>query len=53
MEDLILDLSIGEECYKPMRTNRAINGNYIEHKSKGVKGKTLSAKTNFIILINL
>ena len=41
----LFDLSIDEDCYKPIKTNDAFNGYHIECKrSKGDRGKTLSMK---------
>ena len=40
----LFDLSIDEDYYKPIKTNDAFNGNYIEYESKGDKDKTLSIK---------
>ena len=38
----LFNLSIDKDYYKPIRTNSAFNGNYIEYESKGDKNKTLS-----------
>ena len=35
---------IDENYYRPIRTKRAFNGNYIEYESKGTKDKNLSPK---------
>ena len=43
----LFGLSIDEDYYKPIKTNDAFNGNYIEYKSKGGKDKTLSMKEYF------
>ena len=40
----LFNLSIDEDYYKPIRTNSAFNGNYIEYEMKGDKNKTLSVK---------
>ena len=38
----LINLSIDEDYYKPIRTNSAFNSNYIEYESKGDKDKILS-----------
>ena len=38
-------MSIDVDYYKPIITKGAFNGNYIQYKSKGDKGKNLSIKT--------
>ena len=38
------DLSIDEDYYKPIVTKGAFNGNCIQYKSRGDKGKNLSIK---------
>ena len=40
----LFDLSIDEYYYKPIKTNGALNSNYIEYESKGDKNNTLSIK---------
>ena len=40
----LLNLSIDEDYYKPIKSNDAFNSNYIEYESKGNKDKTLSIK---------
>ena len=40
----LFDLSINEDHYRPIKTNDALNGNYVWYKSKGDKDKTLSIK---------
>ena len=40
----LFDWSIDEDYYKPIKSNDAINSNYIEYESKGDKNKTLSIK---------
>ena len=40
----LFDLPIDENYHKPIRTNCAINGNYIEYESKEDKDKTLTIK---------
>ena len=40
----LLNLSIDEDYYKPIKSNGAFNSNYIEYESKGNKDKTLSIK---------
>ena len=35
-------MSIDEDCYKPIITNRAFEGNYIQYESKGNKEKILT-----------
>ena len=47
----LFNLSIDEDCNKPIRTNSGINNNYIEYESKGEKGKTLSIKKYLNIII--
>ena len=37
-------MSINDDYYKPVRTNNAISGNYIEYESVGVKDKKLTIK---------
>ena len=37
-------MSIDEDYYKPIITKGAFNNNYIQHESKGDKGKNLSMK---------
>ena len=44
----LFNLSIDEDYYKPIRTNSAFNGNYIEYESKGDKSKALSNKEYMI-----
>ena len=39
--------STDEDYYKPIKTNNAFNGNYIEYQSKGDKDKNLSPKEYF------
>ena len=41
---VVFNQSTDEEYYKPMKTNRAFNGNYIEYQSKGGKNQNLSPK---------
>ena len=36
--------STNEDYYKPIKTNSAFNGNYIEYQSKGDRDKNLSIK---------
>ena len=36
--------STDEDYCKPVKTNSAFNGNYIEHQSKGDRDKNLSIK---------
>ena len=31
----LFDLSVDEDCYKPITTNTAFNYNYIQYESKG------------------
>ena len=38
----LFDLSINEDCYKPITTNGAFNNNYIQYESKGNKDKILT-----------
>ena len=38
----LFDLSIGEDCYKPIIVNTAFNNNYIQYESKGDKYKILT-----------
>ena len=38
----LFDLSIGEDCYKPIIVNTAFNNNYIQDESKGDKYKILT-----------
>ena len=40
----IFDLSFDEDYYKPIKTNYAFDGNYIEYESKGDKDKILPIK---------
>ena len=40
----LFDLSIDENYSKPIRTNSAFNGNYIEYESIGDKNETLTMK---------
>ena len=42
--------STDEDYYKPIQTNRAFNGNYIEYESKGDKDKNLLPKEYFDII---
>ena len=37
-------MSVDEDYYKPIITKGAFNNNYIQHESKGDKGKNLSTK---------
>ena len=41
---VVFNRSTDEDYYKPIKTNRAFNGNYIEYQSKGDKNKNLSPK---------
>ena len=38
----LFDLSIDEDCYKPVITDGAFNNNYIQYESKGNKSKILT-----------
>ena len=38
----LLDLSVGEDYYKPIIVNTAFNNNYIQYESKGDKDKILA-----------
>ena len=38
----MFDLSISEDCYKPIIVNSTFNNNYIQYESKGDKGKILT-----------
>ena len=38
----LFDLSVDEDCYKPIITNSAFEGNYIQYESKGNKEKILT-----------
>ena len=40
----LFDLSIDEDYYKPIIARGAFNSSYIQHESKGDKGKNLSIK---------
>ena len=40
----LFDLSIDEDCYKPIIAKGAFNSIYIQYESKGDKGKNLSIK---------
>ena len=40
----LFNLSIDEDYYKRIKTNDALNSNYIQYESKGDKDKTLSIK---------
>ena len=40
----LFDLSIDEDHYKPIIVKSSFDGNYIQHESKGDKGKNLSIK---------
>ena len=45
---------IDEDYYKPIKSNSAFNGNYIEYQSKGDKDKNLSIKEYlYMIIIHL
>ena len=41
---VVFNRSTDEDYYKPVKTNRDFNGNYIEYQSKGDKNKNLSPK---------
>ena len=41
---VVFNRSTDEDYYKPIKTNRDFNGNYIEYQSKGDKNKNLSPK---------
>ena len=43
--------STDEDYYKPVKTNSAFNGNYIEYQSKGDKDKNLSVKEYLYMII--
>ena len=43
----LLNQSIDEDYYKPIKTKSALNGNYVEYESKGDKDKNLSIKKYF------
>ena len=40
----LFDLSIDEDYYKPIKTKVDFYNNYIQHESKGNKGKNVSIK---------
>ena len=40
----LINLSIDEDYYKPIKTNDVFNSNYIEYESKADKDKILSVK---------
>ena len=40
----MFDLSIDEDCYKPIIVRGAFNGSYIQYESTGDRGKNLSIK---------
>ena len=42
--------STDEDYYKPIKTNSAFNGNYIEYESKGDKDKNLLPRESFDII---
>ena len=42
---------IDEDYYKPIKSNSAFNGNYIEYQSKGDKDKNLSIKEYLYMII--
>ena len=44
----LIDLSIDEDYYKPVRTNDAFNSNHVEYKSKGHENKTFQLKNILI-----
>ena len=46
----LFDLSIDEDYYKPVIVKSAFDGNYIQHESKGDKGKNLSIKKYLSII---
>ena len=46
----LFDLSIDEDCYKPIITNIAFNNNYIQYESKGNKNKILTVNEYFDII---
>ena len=41
---VVFNQSTKEDYYKPIKTNSAFNGNYIEYQSKGDRDKNLSIK---------
>ena len=43
----LLNQSIDEDCYKPIKTKSAFNRNCIEYESKGDKDKNFSIKKYF------
>ena len=47
----MFDLSIDEDYYKPIIVRGAFNGNYIQYESKGDKGKNLSIKDFFNMIM--
>ena len=46
----LFELSIDEDYYKPIIAKIAFDGNYIQYKSKGDKGKDLSIKKYLSII---
>ena len=44
LNEIAFNLSIHEDYYRPVRTKKAINGNYVKYASKGGKDKNLSPK---------
>ena len=44
----LFDLSIGEDCYKPIIVNSTFNNNYIQHESKGDKILTIEEYLSMI-----
>ena len=40
----MFNLSVDEDCYKPIIVRGPFDGSYIQYKSKGDKGKSLSIK---------
>ena len=50
----LFNQSTDEDYYKPIKTNSAFNGNYIEYQNKGDKDKNLSIKEYlYMIITNL
>ena len=47
----MLDLSIGEDYYKPIITKGAFNNNYTQYESKGDKGKKISTVNEYLDMI--
>ena len=48
---VVFNQSTNEDYYKPIKTNSAFNGNYIEYQSKEDKDKNLSIKEYLYMII--